>query len=77
LGIAESRRLLLFSGSISGIGEVVAALVWADDVDQRSGLSPGFFDGAWLCRAHEVLELGEELLVRVQVVAIGRLYGVF
>jgi hypothetical protein len=54
--------MLLLNGSISGIGEVVAAFAWADNVDQRSGLSPSFFDGARLCRAHEVLELGEELL---------------
>ena len=54
--------MLLLIGSISGIGEVVAALVWADDVDQRADLSPSFFDGAWLCGTHEVLELGEELL---------------
>ena len=63
--------MLLLIGSISGIGEVVAALVWADNVDQRAELSPNFFDGAWLCRAHEVLELGEELLDWVQVGAIG------
>ena len=54
--------MLLLIGSISGIGEVVAALASAHDVDQRSGLSPSFCDGAWLCGTHEVLELGEELL---------------
>jgi hypothetical protein len=54
--------MLLLNGSVSGIGEVVAALAWVDNVDRRSGLSPSFFDGARLCRAHEVLELGEELL---------------
>ena len=64
--------MLLLNGSISGIGEVVAALAWADNVDQRSGLSPICFGSAWLCRAHEVLELGEELLDWVQVGAICR-----
>jgi hypothetical protein len=59
--------MLPLSGSISGIGEVVASLVWADDVDKRADLSPSFFDGAWLCGAHEVLELSEELLDQVQV----------
>ena len=64
--------MLLLIGSISGVGEVVAAFAWADNVDQRADLSPSLFDGAWLCGAHEVLELGEELLDRVQVGAIGR-----
>ena len=64
--------MLPLIGSISGIGEVVGALAWADDVDHRADLLPSFFDGAWLCGAHEVLELGEELLDRVQVWAIGR-----
>ena len=59
--------MLPLIGSISGICEVVGALAWADDVDQRADLSPSFFDGAWLCGAHEVLELGEELLNRLQV----------
>jgi hypothetical protein len=54
--------MLLLTGSVSGIGEVVASLAWADDVDQCAGLSPSFFDGAWLCGAHELLERGEELL---------------
>ena len=63
--------MLPLIGSISRIDEVVAALVWADNVDQRANLSSSCFDGAWLCRAHEVLELGEELLDRVQVGAVG------
>jgi hypothetical protein len=54
--------MLLLAGSISGIGEVVAALAWAENVDQRADLLPSVFAGAWLCRAHEVLELGEDLL---------------
>jgi hypothetical protein len=56
---------------MSGIGEVVAALAWAEDVGQRSGLSLCFFDGAWFGGTHEVLKLGEELLDWVQVRAIG------
>jgi hypothetical protein len=32
---------------------------------------PSFFAGVWLCRAHEVLELGEDLLDWVQVGARG------
>ena len=59
--------MLPLRGSISRIGKVVVALSWADDDDQRANLSPSFFDGAWLCGAHEVLELGEEPLNRVQV----------
>ena len=54
--------MLLLFGIISGISEVVAALAWADDIDQRADLSPSFFDGAWLCGTYEVLELGKELL---------------
>ena len=59
--------MLPLLGSISCIGKVVGALAWADDDDQRANLSPNFFDGAWLCGAHEVLELGVELINRVQV----------
>ena len=54
--------MLPLRGSISRIGKVVVALSWADHVDQRANLSPSFFDGAWLCGVHEVLELGEEPL---------------
>ena len=54
--------MLLLFGIISGISEVVAALAWADDIDQRADLAPSFFDGAWLCGTYEVLELGKELL---------------
>jgi hypothetical protein len=64
--------MLLLTGSIFGIGEVVAAFAWADNVDQRADLPPNFFDGAWLCRAHKVLALDEELLDWVKVGAIGR-----
>lgn len=59
--------MLPLLGSISCIGKVVGALAWAENFDQRADPSPNFFDDAWLCGAHEVLELGEELLNRLQV----------
>lgn len=51
---------------------MVAAIVRADDADHRAELSSGFFNAARPCGAHEVLELGEELLDWVQVWAIGQ-----
>ena len=42
--------MLFLSGSISGIGEVVAALVWADDVDQRADFLPSLLGGMVLAR---------------------------
>jgi len=51
---------------------MVCAPCWTDDVDKRADLAPGFFDRAWLGCARQVLELGEQLLDRVQVGAGGR-----
>ncbi|MCA3327218.1 MAG: hypothetical protein INF72_07365 [Roseomonas sp.] len=61
------KILLCLNEIISGIGEVVAAFAWADDEDECAKLSPSFFDGAWLCSAYDVLELGEELLDWVEI----------
>src|SRR3989338_9399071 len=55
-----------------GVGEVVGALLWAEEVEEFAGLSPGGLDVAGLCLAHEVLELGEDLLDRVEVGTVGR-----
>jgi len=41
-------------------------------LEERSGASPGGFDGALAGLAHEVLELGEDLLDRIEIGTVGR-----
>ena len=46
--------------------------MWFDCLDERSDVSPGVFDGSLLGLPHPVLDLGESLLDRVEIGAVGR-----
>ena len=50
---------------------MVGAVGLADEVDDVAGLSPGGLDTSLLCCAHQVRELGKDLLDRVQARAVG------
>src|SRR6202011_5736369 len=57
---------------VSGVGEVVCALAWAEEVDDLSDPSPGRFDVSGLGLPHQVFEFGEHLFDGIQVRAVGR-----
>ncbi len=61
-----------FTRNIAGVGEIVGALGGAEEIEQFADPSPGGLDAAGLGFSHEVLELCEDLLDRVQVGAVGR-----
>lgn len=53
---------MTLSRPVSGIDEIVAALVGCEGVEQGSDTPPGAFVGSLGCLSHEVFELGEDLL---------------
>ncbi|MGY4281969.1 hypothetical protein ACVWXO_001189 [Bradyrhizobium sp. LM2.7] len=61
------RRVSFFDGSVSGINEVVAAFDGQNASDEVADVVAGVVDRALLCDAHPVLDLGEDLLDRVEV----------
>ena len=60
------------AADISGIDEVSLAFVGIEVVEEEAGSFPGCLDGSFGGLSHQVLELGEDLLDRVEVGAVGR-----
>jgi GNAT superfamily N-acetyltransferase len=52
------RSVSRFDGSVSGVGEVVAAFARLDGGDEAADVSPGILHGALLCGPHPMLEVG-------------------
>ncbi len=57
---------------IAGVADVVFAFVWSEVVEQGADAAPGGFDGPLVGLAEQSLELGEDLLDRVEVGRVGR-----
>jgi hypothetical protein len=55
----------------SGVSEVFGALCWGEAIEELSDLPPGGFDGSSGGLAEQGLELGEDLLDRVEVGVVG------
>jgi hypothetical protein len=64
--------VLFLDGIVSCVFEVVGTFAGGDEVEKVTGPSPGGFMGSFFGFSHQVLELGEELLDRVEVWGIGR-----
>ena len=56
-----------FGGSVSGVGEVVAAFVGLDGGEEAAEMSPGVLGGSFLRGAHPMFDLGEGLLDRIEI----------
>lgn len=64
---------MLFSdGSITGVFEIVCAFGRGKEVEEITGLPPCGLDGSGRCVAHQMLELGEDLLDRIEIGTVGR-----
>ena len=59
-------------GTVAGVGEVVCALGGTEEIEELSDLSPSGLDVTRLSVSDEMLELGEDLLDRVEIGAVGR-----
>src|SRR5579864_6188559 len=55
-----------FDGNVFGINEIVAAFAGQNASDEVANVVAGVVDRAFLCDAHPVLDLGEDLLDRVE-----------
>src|ERR1700761_3168777 len=59
-------------GNISRVSEIVCTLFFGEQVEEITGLLPSRFDGARFGGAHQVLQLGEDLLNWIKVRTVGR-----
>jgi len=68
----DARSGTHLDGTISGVDEVVCALLWAEEVEELASFSPGGFDVSRPSLLHHVFEFDEDLFDWVQVGAVGR-----
>jgi hypothetical protein len=77
-GVGSTRRdrapksTFVLDGSIAGISDVVGAFGWCEALEESADAPPSGLDGALGSFAQKRFELGEDLLDRVEIGAVGR-----
>lgn len=64
--------MIPLDGNISSVSEIVGAFGGCEDVEEFADLAPGRLDVARLGVSQKMLQLGKDLLDRIEVWAIGR-----
>ena len=59
--------MFVLGGSISSVSEIVGALGGGEALEQRADAFPGCLDAAFCGLAQQCLELGEDLLDRIEL----------
>ena len=64
--------MLFLDGSIAGVSQVIGALGWRDEIEDFADPLPCGLAASFLGMPHPMLGLGEQLLDRIEVGAVGR-----